>query len=100
MTEFIISKDTGQTKSIVKTPNLGKVNFELLKALMNRTFYKTTFRGKGAEETSQTLKDISLNAQELSVHMWKKSGKEGRRLAWMSKDLLVKLKLKTEMHRQ
>lgn len=32
--------------------------------------------------------------------MCKKSSKEGRRLAWMSKDLLVKLKLKMEMHRQ
>ena len=32
--------------------------------------------------------------------MRKKSGKEGRRPAWLSKDLLVKLKHKREMHRQ
>ena len=32
--------------------------------------------------------------------MHKKSGKEGRRPAWLSKDLLVKLKYKKEMHRQ
>lgn len=32
--------------------------------------------------------------------MCKKSGKEGRRPTWMSKDLLVKLKHKIEMHKQ
>ena len=30
----------------------------------------------------------------------KKSGKEGKKLAWLSRDLLVKLKGKKEMHRQ
>jgi len=30
----------------------------------------------------------------------KKSGREGKRLAWLSQDLLVKLKGKKEMHRQ
>jgi len=30
----------------------------------------------------------------------KKSGKEGKRPAWLSQDLLVKLKGRKEMHRQ
>jgi len=30
----------------------------------------------------------------------KKSGKKGKRLAWLSRDLLVKLKGKRELHRQ
>ncbi|KAK4829240.1 hypothetical protein QYF61_002505 [Mycteria americana] len=37
---------------------------------------------------------------ELSTPMCKESGKEGKRPAWLSKDLLVKLKGKKEMHRQ
>jgi len=32
--------------------------------------------------------------------MYKRAGKEDRRPAWLSKDLLVKLKCKKEMHRQ
>jgi len=32
--------------------------------------------------------------------MSKKSGKEGKRLAWLSQDLLAKLKVKRELHRQ
>ncbi|KAK4811145.1 LOW QUALITY PROTEIN: hypothetical protein QYF61_019776 [Mycteria americana] len=44
--------------------------------------------------------DAPCLAQELSIPMCKKSGKEGRRPAWLNKDLLVKLKCKKEMHRQ
>jgi len=38
--------------------------------------------------------------QELSVPRCKKSGKEGKRPAWLCRDLLVKLKGKRELHRQ
>jgi len=38
--------------------------------------------------------------QELSIPTCKKSGKEGKRPAWLSRDLLVKLKGTKEMHRQ
>jgi len=43
---------------------------------------------------------ISIQLQELSIHKCKKSGKEGKRPAWPSQDLLVKLKSKTEPHRE
>jgi len=38
--------------------------------------------------------------QELSVPRCKKSDKEVKRPAWLSQDLLVKLKAKRELHRQ
>jgi len=38
--------------------------------------------------------------EELSVPRCKKSGKEGKRPAWLSQELLVKLKDKEEMHKQ
>ena len=38
--------------------------------------------------------------QELSVPRCKKSGKEGKRPAWLSQHLLVKVKSKGELHRQ
>jgi len=37
---------------------------------------------------------------ELSMPRCRKSGKEGKRLAWLNLDLLVKLKSKKKMHRQ
>ena len=38
--------------------------------------------------------------QELSIPRCSKSGKEGKRPAWLNWDLLVKLKSKKKMHRQ
>ncbi|KFQ85226.1 hypothetical protein N337_10020, partial [Phoenicopterus ruber ruber] len=57
-------------------------------------------RDKGAEQSWQIFKEAFHRAQELSIPGCKKSGKEGKRPAWLSRDLLVKLKGKKEMHRQ
>ncbi|KAK4825261.1 hypothetical protein QYF61_025722 [Mycteria americana] len=65
-----------------------------------RTRWETALRDKGAEQSWQIFKDAINRAQELSITSCKKSGKEGKRPAWMSPDLLVKLKGKKEMHRQ
>jgi len=57
-------------------------------------------RDRGAEQSWKIFKDAFHRAQELSIPRCKKSGKEGKRPAWLSGNLLVKLKSKTEMHRQ
>jgi len=57
-------------------------------------------RDRGADQGWQIFKNAFHRAQELSVPRWKKSGKEGKRPAWLSGNLLVKLKSKRERHRQ
>jgi len=52
------------------------------------------------EQTWQFFKDNFLRAQELSIPQYMKSSKGGRRPAWLSKDLMGKLRVKKEMHRQ
>ena len=52
------------------------------------------------EQNWQIFKDAFHRAQELLVPGCKKSGKEGKRPAWLSGDLLVRLKSKRELHRQ
>ncbi|KFW04519.1 hypothetical protein N327_07886, partial [Fulmarus glacialis] len=93
-------RDIGQAKSKVRTPNFGKAKFQLFKELVSKTPWETAFRDKGAEQSWQIFKDAFHRAQELSIPTCKKSGKEGKRPAWLSRDLLVKLKGKKEMHRQ
>ena len=57
-------------------------------------------RPQGQEETScQIFKDAYHTAQELSVPRCKKSGKQGKRPAWLSQDMLVKLNSKRGLHR-
>jgi len=41
-------------------------------------------RDRGAEQSWQILRDVFHRAQELSVPRCKKSGEEGKRLAWLS----------------
>ncbi|KFZ68978.1 hypothetical protein N338_01487, partial [Podiceps cristatus] len=93
-------RDMGQAKSKVRTLNFRKAIFQLFKELVNRTPWETALRDKGAEQSWQIFKDAFHRVQELSVPKCKKSGKAGKRPAWMHRDVLVKLKGKKEMHRQ
>jgi len=98
LVEFAVLRDVGQMKRKVRTPNFGKANFQLFKKFVNRTPWETALRNKGTEQSWQTFKDAFHKM--LSISMCKKSGKKGETLAWMSGDLLAKLKAKKEMHRQ
>ncbi|KFQ62398.1 hypothetical protein N334_02973, partial [Pelecanus crispus] len=93
-------RDMGKVRSTVRTLNFRKANFQLFKELVRRTPWETVLRDRGMEQSWQTFKDTFHRAQELSVPKCKKSGKEGKRPAWLSRDLLVKLKSKRELHRQ
>ncbi|KFW65506.1 hypothetical protein AS28_00874, partial [Pygoscelis adeliae] len=86
--------------SRVRTLNLRKANFQLFRALVHGMPWETALRGKRVNESWEIFKNIFLRAQELSIAMCKKSGRGGRRPAWLSQDLPAKLKHKTKMHRQ
>ncbi|KFV18186.1 hypothetical protein N340_03027, partial [Tauraco erythrolophus] len=93
-------RDMSQAKSKVRTLNFRKANFQLFKEFVNGTLWETAPRDKGAEQSWQIFKDTFHRVQELSIPTHKKSGKKGKRPAWMRQDLLIKLGGKKEMHRQ
>ncbi|KFU97058.1 hypothetical protein N339_06908, partial [Pterocles gutturalis] len=93
-------RDMGQVKSEVRTLNFGKANFQLFKELVERIPWETALRDKRTEQSWQIFKDAFRSAQELSVPWCKKSGKIGKRPAWLSHDLWLKLKGKKKMHKQ
>jgi len=90
----------GKARSIVRTLNFRKANFQFFKALVSKTPWEIVLRDRGAEQSWQFCKDAFHRAQELSIPGCKKSGKKGNRLAWLCRDLLVKLKSKRELHSQ
>ncbi|KAK4821003.1 hypothetical protein QYF61_010734 [Mycteria americana] len=98
LVEFTVLRDMGQVRSTVRTLNFRKANFQLFKELVSRTPWETVFRDRGAQQSWQIFKDAFHKAQELLVPRCRKSGKEGKRPAWLSRDVLVKLK--RELHRQ
>ncbi|PKU45711.1 nedd4-binding protein 2-like 2 [Limosa lapponica baueri] len=97
---FTVLTGMGKAKSKVRTLSFRKAKFQLFKELVNRTPWETALRGKGAEQSWQVFKDAFHRVQELLIPSYKKSGKEGKRPAWLSQDLVVKLKGKKEMNKQ
>lgn len=61
---------------------------------MNRPPWEAALRDREVEQSWENFKGPFHRAQELMIPRSKKSGKEGKRLAWLSQDLLVKLKVK------
>jgi len=84
LVEFTVLRDIGKAKSIVRTQNFRKANFQLFKELVSRTLWEMVHRDRGEEQSCQIFKDAFHRAQELSVPRCKKSGKEGKRSAWLS----------------
>ncbi|KFZ52138.1 hypothetical protein N321_14184, partial [Antrostomus carolinensis] len=84
----------------IRILNFRKTNLQLFKELVNRITWEMALKDKAAEQSWQIFKDVCHRAQELLMPRCKKSGKEGKRLAWLSQDLLVKLKGKMELHKK
>ncbi|PKU36007.1 nedd4-binding protein 2-like 2 [Limosa lapponica baueri] len=100
LVEFTVLRDTCRTRSVVGTLSFRKTNLQVFKELVKRTLWEMVLRDKGAEQSWQIFKDAFHRAQELSIPRCKKSSKKRKRPAWLSQDLLVKLKAKKELHRQ
>ncbi|KFO72886.1 hypothetical protein N303_04111, partial [Cuculus canorus] len=93
-------RDVGQVRTVVRTLNFRKADFQLFKVLLGRTSWDMVLRDKGAEQSWRILKEAFHRVQESSVPLCRKSGRKGKRSACLSRDLLVKLKKEEELHRQ
>jgi len=93
LVEFLISRNMGRTKIAVRTVNFRRVKFQLFVELP----WKTVLRDIGIE---QLLTDTLLRAQGLSIPQHKESSIRCRKLTWLSKNLLVKLRDKNKMYMQ
>lgn len=105
LAEFAVLRDMGQVSSKVRPLSVSKAKikkakFQLFRELVNRTLCESVLRDKEAVQTWQIFRDTFLRVQEIELPRSKKLGKEGKRLAWLSWDMLVKLKGKKEMHGQ
>ena len=100
MVGFTSLKNIGQAKSKIRKLNFRKANFQLFRELVNKMPWETVLKSEVVEQSWQIFKEAFLRAQELSIPRCRKSGKEGKRPAWLNQDLLVKLKSKKRMHRQ
>jgi len=80
--------------------NFGYHFAHLFRESVNKTPWESLLKDKGVAQSWQIFNKAFLRAQERSIPRRRKSEKEGKRLAWLNWDLLVKLESKKKMHRQ
>jgi len=67
LVELTLLREMGITKSIVRTLNFRRANFQLFKEIVRRTPWETVLRSRGIEQSWQLFKDVFQRAQELSI---------------------------------
>ena len=73
-------------------------NFGLFKELLGGIPWARALEGRGVQRSWLIFKHHFLHAQDLCIPISKKSSEGGRRPAWMSKELLAKVKGKRKVY--
>ena len=63
----------------------------LFRRLVDRVPWEAVLKGKGVQEDWTFFKKAILKAQELAVPMGRKMSWQGRRLAWLNRELWLEL---------
>ncbi|GAB0189216.1 mitochondrial enolase superfamily member 1 [Grus japonensis] len=98
MMEFRILCGRSTAISRITTLDFRRANFGLFKDLLGRIPWVKALEGRGVQESWSIFKHHFLQAQDWCIPMSKKSSKGGRRPAWMSKEILRKLKRKKKVY--
>ncbi|GAB0209507.1 mitochondrial enolase superfamily member 1 [Grus japonensis] len=99
MVEFRILRGRSRAISRITTLDFRRGNFGLFKDLLGRIPWVRALEGGGVQESWSIFKHHFLLAQDQCILKNRKTSKGGRRPAWMSKELLEKLKGKKEVYR-
>jgi len=97
--EFRILHGGSRAISRITTLDFRKAIFGLFKDLLGGIQWVRALEGRGIKESWPLSKHHFLCAQDQCFPVSKKSSKGGRRTTWMNKELLEKLKWKTNLYR-
>jgi len=98
MVEFRILQGRSRAESRIVTLDFRRADFVLFGDLLGRIPWVRALKGKGVQDGWSVLKYCFLQAQYWCIPMSKKASKGGSRPAGMSRELLVKLRQKKEVH--
>lgn len=94
--EFAVLRGVGQVRNKVRPLNFRKADFQLFKETASEIHWETSLRDKGVDQSWQIFKEVFQPAQELAISRSKKLSKEGKGIAGLSRELLVRLKGKKQ----
>ena len=98
MIEFLILGEVRRGVSRTATLGFRRANFGLFGRLVDRVPREAVLRGKGFQEGWTFFKKEILKAQEQAVPMCQKTSQQGRRLAWLNRELWLELRKKRSVY--
>ncbi|KAK4813839.1 hypothetical protein QYF61_001937 [Mycteria americana] len=76
----------------------GEGDFGLFRRLVNRVPWEAALKGKGVQEGWTFFKEEVLKAQERAVPRCRKTSQQGRRPAWLNRELWLELRKKRRVY--
>ncbi|KAK4819525.1 hypothetical protein QYF61_006018, partial [Mycteria americana] len=94
MTEFLIHGEAARGVSKTATLDFRRADFGLCRRLVERVPWEAALKGKGVQEGWTFFKEEVLKAQEQAVPRYRKTSWQGRRPAWLNRELWLELRKK------
>ncbi|KAK4810539.1 hypothetical protein QYF61_004502 [Mycteria americana] len=98
MIEFLIRGEAARGVSKTATLEFWRADFGLFRRLVERVPWEAALMGKGVQEGWTFFKEEVLKAQERAVPRCRKMRRRGRRPAWLTRELWLKLRKKRRVY--
>ncbi|KAK4829421.1 hypothetical protein QYF61_004296 [Mycteria americana] len=98
MIEFLIRGEAARGVSKTATLDFRRVDFGLFRRLVERVPWEAALMGKGVQEGWTFFKEEVLKAQERAVPRCRKTSRQGRRPAWLTRGLWLELRKKRRVY--
>ncbi|KAK4823485.1 LOW QUALITY PROTEIN: hypothetical protein QYF61_002549 [Mycteria americana] len=98
MIEFLIRGEAARGVSKTATLDFRRADFGLFRRLVERVPWEAALMGKGVQEGWTFFKEEVLKAQERAVPRCRKTSRQGRRPAWLTRELWLELRKKRRVY--
>ncbi|KAK4823236.1 hypothetical protein QYF61_000096 [Mycteria americana] len=98
MIEFLIRGEAVRGVSKTATLDFRRADFGLFRRLVERVPWEAALMGKGVQQGWTFFKEEVLKAQEQAVPRCRKPSRQGRRPAWLTRELWLELRKKRRVY--
>ncbi|KAK4831679.1 hypothetical protein QYF61_018676 [Mycteria americana] len=98
MIEFLIRGEVTRGVSKTATLDFWRADFGLFRRLVDRVPWEAALMGKGVQEGWTFFKEEVLKAQDQAVPRCQKTSRQGRRPAWLTRELWLELRKKRRVY--
>jgi len=98
MTEFLVCGEVKSGASKTTMMVFRRADFGLFRTLVERVPWEIVLKGKEVQESWTFFKEEVLKAQEQAVCLCCRMNQQGRRLAWLNRELLLELRRKRRVY--